>query len=101
MGPNTILRAPKFLVMACCAMFCADIGISTALARAQVVTFDPAGSLDTYPWRANDDGCIAGFWYDSSEQVTKAFIRTPDGTITSFDHTDSRVTAAYGINNRE
>src|SRR5262249_21733486 len=45
------------------------------------------------------DGTIAGFWYDPTAQENKAFLRAPDGTITSFDHPDSKVTAAYAIDN--
>src|ERR1041385_3737684 len=74
-------------------------GSAYAAEKAQIVTFDPTGSIGTYPWRANADGTIAGFWFDSTDNTTKGFLRAPDGTITSFDNPDSKVTAAYGINN--
>ena len=66
--------------------------------KGTIVTFDPPGALDTYPWSANADGSIVGFWYDPTDNTTKSFIRAPDGSFTTFDHADSKVTAAYSIN---
>ena len=96
---KTIAYAISLFALACCAELAVSGYETAAAAKSQIVTFDPAGSIGTYPWQANEDGSIAGFWFDSGDNVTKSFIRAPDGTITEFDHLDSRVTAAYGINN--
>src|ERR1051325_9397032 len=98
MKPRTIGSTAKLIAVCCGAVLCAGYQ-SAAAGKAQIVTFDPAGSIGTYPWQANEDGSIVGCGYDSAENVTKGFIRAPDGTITEFDHVDSKVTAAYDITN--
>jgi len=95
---KTVFHATKLFVLGCCVAVFVPEYQSAAIAKPQIITFDPAGSIGTYPWQANEDGSIAGFWYDSSAKETKGFIRTPDGTITEFDHAGSKTTAAYDIN---
>src|SRR4051794_3939447 len=100
MSRKNLAQIGKFLFVVGAAICAAGYQPAVA-AKAQIVTFDPQGSIGTYPWASNNDGTIVGFWYDSVEQVTKGFIRAPDGTITSFDHADSKGTAAYGLNSKD
>src|ERR1700678_1647874 len=72
---------------------------SHAAAAAQPVytTFDPPGSVETFPESINDTGAISGWYYDS-KGMPHGFVRTNDGTITSFDPPGSTATFSYGIN---
>ena len=85
MSGKILMRAASVVALGCGLALCGSAFSTAASAKAQIVTFDPAGSIGTYPWQTSEDGSIVGFWYDSTEQVTKGFIRAPDGTITSFD----------------
>src|SRR4051812_38094117 len=64
-------RATRLVTLGLFGLLCA----TSALAKPTIVTFDPAGSIGTYPWRSNEDGTITGFWYDSTAQETKGFLR--------------------------
>ena len=57
--------------------------LGAAEANAKVTTFDPQGSVDTYP-RSVDRGAITGAYYDSN-YTEHGFLRAGDGTITTFD----------------
>ena len=80
-----------------CATLCAP---GSASAKARITTFDPKDLIGTYPWESNADGSIVGFWYNGNDDITRGFIRAPDGTLTTFDNDGSQVTAAYGINRK-
>src|ERR1017187_3091461 len=60
-----------------------------ALTKPKIITFDPPG-IGAAPYQGtqapgiNSAGAIAGFYSDSIS-VYHAFLRTPDGTITTFD----------------
>jgi hypothetical protein len=66
------------------------------------VTFQIAGATNgTYPTSINASGSITGFDYIvlSESSVTKhGFLRTPDGTITTFDPPGSAMTVPLSIN---
>ena len=62
-----------------------------------VTTFDPAGSLATYPASVNDKGAIAGS-YIGSDNAEHGFVRSPDGTIETFDPPGSSGTLPRRIN---
>jgi hypothetical protein len=47
-------------------------------------TFDPPGSISTYPTSINAAGKITGF-YSNANFSTYGFIRTPDGTFITLD----------------
>ena len=68
-----------------------------AYAGATIVTFDPSGSVGTYPYGENDLGAITGFYKDSSD-LYHGFLRTADGTITSFDVSGTNYTYPRSIN---
>ena len=59
---------------------------NTPLLRRQPtsITFDPAGSINTVPLSINPTGEITGFYEDTSF-LNHGFVRTRDGTITTFD----------------
>src|SRR5437868_5840441 len=71
----------------------------TLTAQPIYTTFDPPGSINTFPMSINKTGSIAGQYLDSNN-VAHGFVRAPDGTITSFDPTGSIETLAYSINAR-
>jgi hypothetical protein len=60
-------------------------------------SFDPSGSIATYPTSINKAGVIAGYYEDSGD-VYHGFVRATDGTITSFDPPGSTGTTVTGIN---
>jgi hypothetical protein len=45
----------------------------------------------------NSGGVVAGYYVDGN-QVEHGYVRTSDGTVTSFDPKGSIDTAAYGVN---
>ena len=47
-----------------------------AFAGATIVTFDPSGSVGTYPYGENALGAITGFYKDGSN-LYHGFLRTP------------------------
>ena len=51
-----------------------------AFAGATIITFDPPGSVGTYPYGANALAAITGFYKDSSS-LYHGFLRSADGTI--------------------
>ena len=54
-------------------------------ARSQTLTpFDPTGSTSTYPLSINPEGTVTGTYSDAN-YLNHGFVRTADGTITSFD----------------
>src|SRR5438105_15958149 len=59
-----------------------------ANAKATYISFDPPGSAFTQPVQINAVGTVDG-WYADSGGVEHGFLRTSDGTITSFDPTGS------------
>jgi uncharacterized membrane protein len=62
------------------------------------VTFTPSGSIQTWPVAIGADSMIVGRYIDS-QIVTHGFLRTSDGTITSFDAPDATVeTWPLGLN---
>jgi hypothetical protein len=63
----------------------AALAIAVPAARSQTfTTIDPPGSLGTSAVSINPAGEIVGNYFDASF-VTHGFLRTTDGTITSFD----------------
>ena len=56
-------------------------------AHAGVISFDPAGSIDTLPMGLNAKGSIAGR-YDDPDGNIHGFLRARNGTITTFDASD-------------
>ncbi|PMS38834.1 hypothetical protein C0Z20_03070 [Trinickia symbiotica] len=56
-------------------------------------TFDPPGSTYTVPTENNSPGAIAGFYYESIPGWPKAFLRSSDGNIVTFNVPDGAVLA--------
>jgi hypothetical protein len=55
---------------------------------ATFTTFDVPGAIGTYPQSINNRGSITGYYYDSLG-IRHGFLRTPDGSIISFDAPDA------------
>jgi hypothetical protein len=70
----------------------------SAVAGAAIITFEVPGSYDTEPWSMNTQGTVTGFYQDGPGYTEHGFLRTTDGTITSFD-TSYGSTVPTGINN--
>ena len=76
---------PLMVGMAILAMLAAALQASAQ----KIITIDPPGAgttagLGTVGIHINQSGAVTGFFSDS-EFVTHAFVRTPDGAITTFD----------------
>jgi len=69
----------------------------TIPASAQLYSFDPTGSIATYPTGINTGGAITG-WYSDASHVSHGFVRDPQGNITSFDPAGSVLTIPTSIN---
>jgi len=62
------------------------------------ITFDPPGSTSTIPSAITPTGAVIGSYNDASK-TTHGFVRSRDGTISTFDGpSDIFGTQAYGIN---
>ena len=75
------------------------VALATAIpCPAQVITsFDPTGSIATFPQSINPAGEILGSYLDASG-VRHGFVRDNKGNITSFDRTGSIATIPESIN---
>lgn len=74
-------------------------GLSTASAQVKVTVFSVNNSSATFVQAINLGGTIAGSWFDSA-QMEHGFLRSPSGTITTFDPpTDTNGTTVFGMNN--
>jgi hypothetical protein len=70
------------------------LALASAHAAASYVTFDVPGATTTYPICMNNNGDVAGIWGNGGS--AHGFLRTSDGTITTFDpphSVDTRVTS--------
>lgn len=69
----------------------------SADAKQAIASFDPAGSISTYPFSINNDGAVTGYYADSN-YVEHGFVRAADGTIATFDPAGAANTVPSGIN---
>jgi hypothetical protein len=67
------------------------------LADGTIALFDPDGSQLTQPLGLNNNGDVAGYFYDGT--TYHGFLRTADGTITTIDPPGYTRSEAEGINN--
>jgi len=67
-----------------CAACALTLLSAPAWAAPAVTTFDPLGSVETFPSEINSSGTIAGAFADSSNRI-HGFVRTADGMITVID----------------
>ncbi len=86
-----------------CAAVIALLGVvalgTPASAKDLWAIFDPPASISTFPVFMNVNGLIAGN-YSTSDNVSHGFLRTPDGSLTTFDEPDATsFTRIYGLNN--
>ena len=72
---------------------------NTPLLRPQptFITFDPPGSINTFPESINPAGDITGLYFDVNF-VEHGFLRARDGTITTFEVPGATHTLGIGIN---
>jgi len=63
---------------------------------ATFTTFDPPGSVGTYPYSINASGAITGT-YETPDNKAHGFIRAADGAITTFDPQGSIITQPFAI----
>ncbi|HEY3637411.1 MAG TPA: hypothetical protein VGK90_04605, partial [Rhizomicrobium sp.] len=79
------------------AILCLPAVTPAAGAKATYATFNLGGRFGTGAYAINDSGTVTGDYGYTSEQA-HGFLRTPDGTITTFDPPDSTSTLPMGIN---
>ena len=72
------------------------LGLTRAGHAQSIVTFDPPGSMDTQPKAIDSFGRITGFYVDTSNQF-HGFVRSPFGSITSFDAPGVAATSSVPI----
>ena len=60
-------------------------------------SFDPPGSLQTYPSSIDAAGIITGY-YEDAASIVHGFVRSRTGEITTFDAPDSTQTVPQSIN---
>ncbi|HLY05715.1 MAG TPA: hypothetical protein VKR31_08210 [Rhizomicrobium sp.] len=73
------------------------LAMSHAAGAASFTTFVVDGATQTIPWAIDAAGDVAGSWYDSG-YVPHGFLRTANGTITTFDPPGATETHVYGMN---
>ncbi len=61
-----------------------------------LTSFDPPGSVGTWPTSINPSGTITGYYIDAS--IEHGFLRAPDGSFTTFDAPGSFYTQPQSIN---
>lgn len=95
--------ARRKVVLALCLVLCAlGPGLSANAQQGTFVTFDAPGAgtgsdQGTYAMSMDTAGDITGYYYDTNF-VAHGFVRTADGTITTFDPPGSVYTLAHAIN---
>src|SRR6201998_3330702 len=62
-----------------------------------IATFDPPGATSTYANSINEEGAIAGYYYDANF-ISHGFVRDRHGTIITFVVPDASYTYANSIN---
>ena len=77
--------------------------IPQAWPQGKIVSFDPPGSLATFPQQITPAGTIVGYYFDSNIGSPHGFVRSATGAITTFDvigadSSIARETVAFGIN---
>ena len=90
------MKLSKYAAQACAVALCLAAPGSPAFAGARIVTFDPPGSVDTYPYAINMAATVTGYYKDGSNAY-HGFLRTADGTITSFDVSGTNYTYPISI----
>src|SRR5205814_6754680 len=94
-GPGVSSKGWALAVGAGCLVF----GLSQA-AQAKIIKFDPSGSVETAPTGINAKGWVSGI-YDDANGKSHGFLRSPDGTITTFDVTKDKCgTDPWSINRK-
>jgi hypothetical protein len=73
-----------FPFLAICTIGVAFATSSMPAMAQSIITFDPAGSVNTFPEQNVQEGTITGSYVDANN-VNHGFLRAPSGTITSFD----------------
>jgi hypothetical protein len=68
-------------------------------ADGSIVSFDPSGSINTYPQDINSEGAVAGY-YENRNHIDHGFLRASDGTITAFHVSGSTGTNSWNINGK-
>jgi hypothetical protein len=66
-------------------------------AAGKITTFDPVGSINTFPSAINNKDTITGA-YSGNDRRGHGFVRAADGTITTFDFVGATDTAPESIN---
>ncbi|HLY05716.1 MAG TPA: hypothetical protein VKR31_08215 [Rhizomicrobium sp.] len=76
------------------------LAMGHAAGAATFTTFLVNGAAEMFPAAIDATNDVAGTWYDSG-YVTHGFVRTSNGTLTSFDPTGSTGTNVHGMNNNQ
>ena len=78
------LRAGRGIAVHCLLCCSLMLGYSPSAHAANIITFDPPGSVSTDATAINSLGAITGAYFDTNG-VGHAFVRNPDGTFTTFN----------------
>src|SRR6266404_2704432 len=85
-----------FLVLSCLLLGLPSGALSQT---GTITTFDAPGAIHTFAQSINEQGAIAGYYYDAGF-AAHGFVRNGRGTITTFDVPGALQTFAQSINER-
>jgi hypothetical protein len=81
-GETSMKLNGRFVTVLVSVTLCFSLAASAG--QPTIVTFDPQGSTATYVEQINPSGTIIGYYQDA-RSVFHAFLRSPNGKITSYD----------------
>lgn len=80
-------RRPRRSIVPAGAILALGLGLASTAQADQFTVFDVPGSAGTFPQSINADSTVTGFSVDG-QGIAHGFVRSPDGTIVSFDAND-------------
>lgn len=81
-GQGRLPNIQRGVLGLCLALLC-TMSLEASAQKFQITTVDPPGSIESGSTMINAAAVITGWYYDASGD--HGFVRSPDGTFTSFD----------------
>jgi hypothetical protein len=94
------MKMDGFPILGCTALLLISMAGSASAGKHKFVNFDVPGASGTFPLDINNNGDMAGSYWDV-HQTSHGFIRMTDGTVKTFDVPGASSTDAGAINDSD